>query len=101
MLKRLLGLTLLAAALLLLLGLFAAQAEAPYVPLSALTARQAALPPERLTGPAAEVGDTQTSDTSATIPASDHALPPPEPPQARAAYHQRCFPAFHYSDRAG
>lgn len=101
MLKRLLWLTLLAAALLLLLGLFAAQAEAPYVPLNALTARQAALPPERLSCPAADLAHALATDTSGIILERDISLLPPEPPPARAAYHRRCFPPFHYSDRAG
>ena len=101
MLKRLLGLTLLAAALLVLLVLFAAQAEAPYVPLSALPFRQAALPPEKQHSALMDAGSTRAGDAAAISLTSAASMPAPEPPQARAAYHRRCYPAFHYSDRAG
>lgn len=99
MLRRLLWLILLALALLVLLGLMAAQAEAPYRPLSAIAPQAADLP----SAPAAGLdrsgeaeplqGERQTAQSGA--------LPLPEAPPLRTAYHRRCFSAFHYPDRAG
>ncbi len=101
MLKRLLWLTLLICALLLMLGLMTAQAEAPYAPMTALTPQWAALPPEApapLAAQARKPADAQLASLMASI---IHPAAMPEDPPARAAYHLRCFSAFHYPDRAG
>ncbi|GEM_PF-6772861 len=101
MLKRLLGLTLLSLALLLMLGLLVGQAEAPPKPLGALPACQAALAPQR-----PQEGDLALEEGQALAAVSldlfvRRLFPLPQAPEARAAYYRRCFSAFHYSDRAG
>lgn len=102
MLRRLFWLALVALALLLLLGLMAAQAETPPPPLSALAPQAVSLPPDtRATAGEAE----RISPLPLTVCYFPlyHAgsQPLPEAPEATAAYYRRCFLAFHYSDRAG
>lgn len=100
MLKRLLWLALLASALLLLLGLLTAQAEAPYRPAGAI-APQAALPAESGQAPAPAARPAEKDDAAPPETAEGTARQAPEAPAARAAYHRRLFAAFHYSDKAG
>lgn len=102
MLKRLLMLALLCAALLLMLGLMAAQAETAPAPLAAIAPVSAALPPEN-------AGKAQTESASRLASTRAFYLPLlaparaslPQEPEISSAYHIRCFSAFHYSDRAG
>lgn len=101
MLRRLLWLSLVACALLLLLGLMAAQAEAPYAPLSAIAPQWAALPPEAPAPLPAQAQQPAGAEINMLQVSLIRAFLAPDGPPARAAYHLRCFAAFHYPDRAG